>query len=85
MCTAIALKLCTWLVVIDLFLAELCPLNLVILRDFTVFRTFFSVLTDINLASGSLLCHTEIQIKFEFGLDPLVFPEVIALGLRKRL
>ena len=43
MCTAIALKLCTWLYMHDLqikiddqFLGELCPL-----RDFTVFRTFF--------------------------------------------
>jgi hypothetical protein len=49
-----------------------------------VFWTFFlSLLTDIHLIFGTLLCHTKIQIKFEFGFDPLIFHEVMALGLRK--
>jgi hypothetical protein len=30
---------------------------------------------------GKLLFHTKIQIKFEFGFDPLIFHEVMALGL----
>jgi hypothetical protein len=41
----------------------------------------FSLLTDIHLIFGTLLCHTKIQIKFEFGFDPLIFHEVMALGL----
>jgi hypothetical protein len=35
------------------------------------------------LIFGALLGHTRIQIKFEFGFDPLIFYEVMALGLRK--
>jgi hypothetical protein len=70
------------MVATDQFLEELNPLNLVILRDFTVLRTFF-LLTDIHLIYGTLLHHTKIQIKFEFGFDPLIFPEVMTLGLRK--
>jgi hypothetical protein len=58
------------MVAIDQFLEELCPLN-----ELSVFRTFFIF--------GTLLCHTKIQIKFEFGVDPLIFPEVMALELRK--
>jgi hypothetical protein len=67
------------MVAIDQYLEELCPL-----RDFTVFQTFFSLLTDIYLIFGTLLCHTKIQIKFEFGFDPLIFHKVMALGLRKK-
>jgi hypothetical protein len=37
------------MVAIDEFLEELCPL-----RGFTVFRTFFSLLTDIHLIFGTL-------------------------------
>jgi hypothetical protein len=44
---------------------------------------FFAMLTDIHLIFGTLLCHTKIQIKFEFGSDPLIFHEVTALGLKK--
>jgi hypothetical protein len=66
------------MVAIDQFLEELC-----FLRDFTVFRTFLSLLIDINLIFGTLLCHTNIQINFEFGFDLLIFHEVLALGLRK--
>jgi hypothetical protein len=33
---------------------------------------FFSLLTDIHLIFGTLLCHIKIQIKFEFGSDPLI-------------
>jgi hypothetical protein len=46
---------------------------------------FFSLLTDIHLVFGTLLCHTKIQIEFEFGSDPLIFLEVMALGLRKKI
>jgi hypothetical protein len=67
------------MVAINQFLEELCPLT-----DFTVFRTFFALLTDIHLISGTLLCHTWILIKFEFGSDPLIFHEVMALGLTKK-
>ena len=67
------------IVAIDQFLEELCPL-----RDFKVFRTFFSPLTDIHLIFGTLLCHTKRQIKFEFGFDPLIFHEVMALGIRQK-
>ena len=31
------------------------------------------MLSDIDLIFGTLLCHTKIQIKFEFGLDPSIF------------
>jgi hypothetical protein len=69
------------IVAIDQFLKELCPL-----RHFTVFRTFFfALLTDIHSIFGALLCHTKIQIKFEFDSDPLIFHEVMALGLRKKI
>jgi hypothetical protein len=52
--------------------------------DFTVFHTFFSLLTDIHLIFGTLLFHTKIQISFEFGFNQLIFHEVMALGLRKK-
>jgi hypothetical protein len=32
---------------------------------------------------GTLLCHTKIQSKCEFVFDPLIFPKVMALGLRR--
>jgi hypothetical protein len=34
---------------------------------------------------GTLLCHTKIQIKLEFDFDPLLFHEVMALGLKKNI
>jgi hypothetical protein len=72
------------MVAIDQFLEELCLLNLTFLRDF--FRTFvFPLFTDIHFMFDALLCHTKIQIKFEFGFDPMIFHEVMALGLRKIL
>jgi hypothetical protein len=86
MCAAIALQVCKWLYIYDLQikfeknLEELCPL-----RDFTVFSTFFSLLTDIHLVFNTLFYHTKIQIKFEFGFDPLIFREVTALELEKYL
>jgi hypothetical protein len=49
----------------------------------SVFRTFLFMLSDIHLIFGVLLWHIKIQIKFEFGVDPLIFQEVMALGLRK--
>jgi hypothetical protein len=51
-------------------------------QELLVFRTFSLSLTDIHLIFGTLLCHTKIQIKFEFGSDPLISHEVMALGLR---
>jgi hypothetical protein len=53
------------------------------LRIFSLPQFFFALLTDIHLIFGTLLCHTQIQIKFGFGFDPLIFHEVMALGLRK--
>jgi hypothetical protein len=48
------------------------------------FSALFSfILSDIYLIFSTLLCHTEIQIKFEFGFDSLIFHKVMALGLRK--
>jgi hypothetical protein len=41
------------------------------------------MLSDIHFTFGILLCHTKIQIKFEYGVDPLIFHEVMALGLRE--
>jgi hypothetical protein len=41
----------------------------------SVFHTYF--------LSATLLCHTKLQTKFEFGFDPLIIHEVITLGLRK--
>jgi hypothetical protein len=43
-----------------------------------------ALLTDIHLIFHTLLCNTMIQIKFEFGFDPLIFHEVMALGLGKK-
>jgi hypothetical protein len=41
------------------------------------------VLKDIYFIFGTWLWHIKIQIKIEFGFDPLIFHEVMALGLRK--
>jgi hypothetical protein len=46
---------------------------------------FLFVLSDIHLIFNILLCHTKIQTKFEFGGDPLIFHEIMTLGLRKIL
>ena len=46
-------------------------------------RLFFLLLADIHLIFGTLLCHTKLQIKFEFGFDRPIFHGVMALGLRK--
>jgi hypothetical protein len=52
------------------------------LEGFYNFPDFFLfLLTDMHLKFGTLLCHTKMQIKFEFGPDPLIFHDVIALGL----
>ena len=50
-------------------------------HELSVLSTFFS---HIHLIFGTLLCHTKKQIKFEFGFDPLIFHEVMALALRKK-
>jgi hypothetical protein len=92
MCTAIALKLCTWLYMYELqikfedgcyrpFFRRVMPL-----KGFYSFPDFFfSLLTYIHLIFGTLLCHTKIQIRFVFGSDPLIFHEVMALGLREKI
>jgi hypothetical protein len=41
------------------------------------------MLSDVHLIFGTLLCHTDIQIKFKFGFDPSIFDGVMALGLGK--
>jgi hypothetical protein len=70
------------MVAIDQFLDELCPLI-----ELSVFRTFFlsAYRYSFDIIFGTLLCHTKIQIEFEFGFDPLIFHKVMALGLRKIL
>jgi hypothetical protein len=44
----------------------------------SVFRSFFSLLPGIHLIFGTLLVMP--RSSFKFGLDPLIFPEVMALG-----
>jgi hypothetical protein len=48
--------------------------------NYQFFAHFFSLLTDIHLIFGTLLCHTRIHIKFEFCFNPLIFssPELKA-------
>jgi hypothetical protein len=41
------------------------------------------MLLDIQLTFDGLLCHTMLQIKFEFGFCLLIFHEGMALGLTK--
>jgi hypothetical protein len=53
------------------------------LEGFYSFPLFF--LSAYRYSFDTLLCHTKIQIKFEFGFDPLNFPEVMALGLKKNI
>jgi hypothetical protein len=54
------------------------------LEGFYSFLDFFStLLTDIHLIFGTLLCHTKIQVKFELGSDPLIFHEAMDLDLEK--
>jgi hypothetical protein len=72
-------------VFIHWFFTKLWPLDL---KDITIFQfsaLFSSLLTDIHLIFGTWLCHTKIQIKFKFSCHPLIFYEVMALGLRKIL
>jgi hypothetical protein len=63
--------------VTDQFRRLLLPTNfrrVTPLKEFYSFPDFFfSLLTDIHLIFGILLCHTKIQIKFKFGSDPLSF------------
>ena len=42
-----------------------------------------SLLIDIHLIFGTLLCHNTIPIKFEFGFHPTEFHKVMSHGLRK--
>jgi hypothetical protein len=57
------------LVMIHWFFTKLWPLDLEKYHEFSVFRTFFVRDFDIHLRFGTLLCHTQVQIKFEFGFD----------------
>jgi hypothetical protein len=90
MCAAMGLKLCTLLYTYDLQIKFEDGCYRPIFRRVMPFEGFysfldffFSLLTDIHLIFGTLRCHTKIQIKFEFGSDPLIFHEVMALGLGK--
>ena len=49
---------------IDPFLAELRPVNIEIFTNFTVFWTFFSAFSDIELKLGIHLYCNELQIQF---------------------
>jgi hypothetical protein len=73
------------LVSIHWFLPKLWPLDFEKYHELSVFRTFFSLLTDIHLIFVTLFWHTKLQIKFEFGFDSSEFHEVMAHGLRKIL
>jgi hypothetical protein len=37
----------------------------------------------IQMIFGMQMYHEEMQVKFEYGCDPIIIGEVIALGLRK--
>jgi hypothetical protein len=65
------------------FFTKLLLLDLEKNHELLVFWSFFSLLTDIHLIFGTLICHTKIQINFEFGFDPLIFHEFMALVLKK--
>jgi hypothetical protein len=67
---------------INWFITKLWLLDLEKKMNYQFFALFFSRLTDIHLIFGTLLFQTKIQIKFEFIFDPLIFEEVMALGLR---
>ena len=68
---------------IDLYFTELWPLDLEHFINYQFSALFFSLLADIHLIFGTLLCHTKLQIKIEFGFDRPIFHGVMALGLRK--
>jgi hypothetical protein len=59
------------------------PLGLSYFKGFQFSALFLSLLTDIHLIFGTLLCHTKIQINVVFDFDQFTFPEVMALGLKK--
>jgi hypothetical protein len=81
MCAAIVLKLCTWLYIYDLqikfydgchwisFPLEeiLCPMNVAILRDFTVCRFSSAMWAAISLKLCKWLNIHDLDIKFEDG------------------
>jgi hypothetical protein len=73
------------LVLIHWIFTKLWPLDLEKKSQIISFPEFFfsSLLTDIHLIFFTLICHTKIQIKFEFGFDPLIFHEVMTLWLTK--
>jgi hypothetical protein len=76
------------LVLIHWFFTKLWPLDLEKITNYQFSALlsffFFPLLTYIYLIFDTLLCNTKIQIVFEFGFDPLIFHEVMALGLRKK-
>ena len=45
----------------------------------------FFMLSDIHLIFGTLLLHIKIQIKFEFGIGPLIFHEVMTQWSKKNI
>jgi hypothetical protein len=75
------------LVLIHWFFKKLWPFkDLEKNHELSVFHTFFSLCLQIFLwYLVHWLCNNKIQIKFEFGFDPLIFHEVMALGLKKKI
>jgi hypothetical protein len=88
MYAAIALKLYTWLYMYDLQIKfeDGCyrPIfrRVMPIKRFYNFPDFF--LSAYKYSFDTLLCHTKIQSKIEFGSDLLIFHEVMALELRKK-
>jgi hypothetical protein len=50
---------------------------------YPAFCTFLSLIIDIHLRFGTLLCHSKLQKKFEFGFYPIIFHEGMVFELRK--
>jgi hypothetical protein len=63
------------MVAIDQFLEELCLLN-----EKLVVWTFFLSAYRYSFYIWYIASPYKIQMKFEFGFDPLIFPEFMALG-----
>jgi hypothetical protein len=65
------------------FFTKLWPMDLEKNHELLVFQSVFLSAYRYSLIFGTLICHTKIQIKLEFGFDPLIFHEVMTLELRK--
>jgi hypothetical protein len=70
------------MVAIDQFVEELCPLDLAILRDFTVFLTFFPQCVQLLHWNFVRLYINDLQIKFEdCCYQPILLEEFCPLNL----